>query len=180
MPSLSDLFKEFPFEYQSGDLSRGEISGIFSDSRKVVPGALFVAVAGENTDGHLFIQNAIEQGASAVVGEKPKAANLPVPYVQVKNSRQSLAYLAAAFYGYPARKMTMIGVTGTDGKTTTVQMITRILEEAGHTVAMASTINLWLGRSVERIFSTVATGMMNCRGEWEPTCCPAEPVTIFC
>ena len=145
MPSLSDLFKEFPFEYQSGDLSRGEISGIFSDSRKVVPGALFVAVAGENTDGHLFIQNAIEQGASAVVGEKPKAANLPVPYVQVKNSRQSLAYLAAAFYGYPARKMTMIGVTGTDGKTTTCNLLFQILISAGIKAGMISTVNAVIG-----------------------------------
>lgn len=145
MPSLSDLFKEFPFDYQSGDLSNPEITGIVSDSRKVVPGALFVAVAGDNTDGHLFIQTAIEEGASAVVGEKPKSIDLHVPYVQVKNSRQSLAYLAAAFHGYPARKLTMIGVTGTDGKTTTCNLLFQILMSAGIKAGMISTVNAVIG-----------------------------------
>ena len=86
-------------------------------------------MSGEYFDGHKYIQNAIEQGAVAVVGEQ-EIRDLSVPYIQVENARQSLAHLAAAYYDYPARKLTMLGVTGTDGKTTTCNFLYQILDKS--------------------------------------------------
>jgi UDP-N-acetylmuramoyl-L-alanyl-D-glutamate--2,6-diaminopimelate ligase len=148
MFTLSELFSEFPFGIR-GNIPAGiGIAEIASDSRKVEPGTLFVAVQGDNTDGHNFIKSAFERGASAVVGERTLPAGLTVPYVQVPNSRQALAYLAAAFYGYPARKMTMIGVTGTDGKTTTCNLLYQVLITAGLKAGMISTVNALVGDEV--------------------------------
>ncbi len=124
-----------------------EINGIVSDSRLVNPGNLFVALAGETTDGHLYIPDAIDRGAVAVVGTKP-ATSLKVPYLQVDDSRVALPHLAAAFYGFPARKLTVIGVTGTDGKTTTTNLIYSILKAAGYKAGMISTINAIVGEQV--------------------------------
>ena len=92
------------------------------DSRQVQDGFLFVAVPGLNVDGHRYISDAIERGAAAVVGTQPPQ-DLPVPYIQVADARRALAVLAAAYFGFPARQLTIIGVTGTDGKTTTSNMI---------------------------------------------------------
>lgn len=148
MLTLSELFTEFPFEIK-GIIPDGiVITGIVSDSRKMEPGALFVAVQGDIVDGHNFIMSAIERGAAAIVGERPLTVALTIPYVQVPNSRQALAYLAAAFYGYPARKMTMIGVTGTDGKTTTCNLLYRILITADLKPGMISTVNAVVGDEI--------------------------------
>lgn len=148
MLTLLDLFNEFPFEIQ-GTIPAGiGIAEIVSDSRKVGPGTLFVAVHGDNADGHNYIKSAIERGASAIVGDRTLPAGLTVPYVQVANSRQSLPYLAAAFYGYPARKLTMIGVTGTDGKTTTCNLLYQILMAAGLKAGLISTVNAVVGDEV--------------------------------
>src|SRR5512139_3941253 len=127
---LSAIVREFPYPYEpfAGD---AEISGVVSDSRLVEPGYLFVALAGGSTDGHRYIRSALERGAAAVAGTE-SIAPLEVPYLRVNDSRMALPYLAAAFYSYPARKMTMIGVTGTDGKTTTTNMIYQILLSAGY------------------------------------------------
>jgi len=123
------------------------ISGIVSDSRPVMPGFLFVAMTGGSSDGHDYIREAIAKGAAAVVGERI-ADGLSVPYIQVENSRQALAHLAAAYYGYPARHLTMVGVTGTDGKTTTSNLIYRILLAAGLKAGMISTVNAVIGDEV--------------------------------
>ena len=148
MLTLADLFNEFPFAIQ-GTIPAGiGIAEIVSDSRKVGPRTLFVAVQGDNTDGHDFIENAVERGASAIVGERTSPFGPTVPFVQVSNSRQSLAYLAAAFYGYPARKMTMIGVTGTDGKTTTCNLLYQILITAVLKAGMISTVNAVIGDEI--------------------------------
>jgi UDP-N-acetylmuramoyl-L-alanyl-D-glutamate--2,6-diaminopimelate ligase len=143
---LSKLISELPFSYNltSGD---PEITGIVSDSRLVKPGYLFVALAGGTTDGHLYIPAAIEQGAVAVVVIRP-VAHLNVPYLQVEDSRVTLPYLAAAFYGFPGRNLTVIGVTGTDGKTTTTNLIHAILQAAGYKSGMISTINAVIGDQV--------------------------------
>jgi len=113
----------------------------------VKPGALFVACTGGATDGHKYIPDAIAKGAAVVVGEQA-LAGLAVPYIQVENSRRSLAHLAAAFYGYPARRLTMIGVTGTDGKTTTTNLLYQILLTAGIKAGMISTVNAVIGDQV--------------------------------
>src|SRR4030065_1060514 len=129
MIKLSDLVREFPFTHSpiKGD---PEVAGIVSDSRQVRPGDLFVALAGGTTDGHRYIPTAIERGAVAVVGTMYDL-HLGVPYLQVQESRMALPHLAAAFYGNPGRKLTVIGVTGTDGKTTTTNMIHALLLAAG-------------------------------------------------
>ena len=120
------------------------INGIALDSRHVLRGNLFVALSGISEDGHRFIPDAIRRGASAVVGTH-ELSGLGVPYIQVDDSRLALAYLSAAFYDFPARKLLMIGVTGTDGKTTTVNLIYNIFKAAGLNVGMISTVNAIIG-----------------------------------
>jgi UDP-N-acetylmuramoyl-L-alanyl-D-glutamate--2,6-diaminopimelate ligase len=117
------------------------VTGVTGDSRKVQPGNLFVARSGDTFDGHVFIHDAVMSGATAVVGERPAAeVQTPVPYVRVQDGREALAWLSAAWNGFPARKLTMIGVTGTDGKTTTVNLIYGILQAAGVRAGMISTV----------------------------------------
>jgi len=145
--SLSDLFSSFPFTYKGSSGVDCPVTAITADSRQVQPGALFVACTGGATDGHKYIPDAIAKGAAAVVGEQT-LAGLAVPYIQVGNSRQSLAHLAAAFYGFPARKLTMIGVTGTDGKTTTTNLLYQIMLTAGIKAGMISTVNAVIGDQV--------------------------------
>ena len=110
---LSDLFIDFPFDFSPTTLPDVALTGISIDSRSVKPGDLFVAMQGSSVDGHDFIPKAIENGALVVMGRK-SLDHLPVPYVRLENPRQALTYLAAAFYDWPARKLTVIGVTGTD------------------------------------------------------------------
>jgi UDP-N-acetylmuramoyl-L-alanyl-D-glutamate--2,6-diaminopimelate ligase len=120
------------------------ISGLQQDSRLVMPGDLFIALEGGSVDGHRFIPGVLERGAAAVMGTRP-FADLPAPYVQVEDGRLALAHLAAAFYRFPARKMMVIGVTGTDGKTTTANLIYHVLQAAGLRAGMISTVNALIG-----------------------------------
>lgn len=124
-----------------------KITGIAFDSRQVEPGDLFVAFSGFNQDGHAFIPHAIERGASAVVGTGA-FGSLPVPYVQVSDSRLALAELSAALQGFPARHLTMVGITGTDGKTTTTNLLYQILQAARLPAGMISTVNAVIGEQV--------------------------------
>lgn len=105
-----------------------EIGGICYDSRLAAPGQLFVAVVGFSSDGHKYIPMAIGKGASAVLCEK--APETDVPYILVSNTRYALAIVSGNFYGNPARNMKMIGITGTNGKTTSTYLIKHILEES--------------------------------------------------
>jgi UDP-N-acetylmuramoyl-L-alanyl-D-glutamate--2,6-diaminopimelate ligase len=119
---------------------------VVEDSRQVEPGGIFVARVGGSVDGHAYIAAAVERGAAAVVGEKsPGEVACSVPYVQVADAGQALAHLAAAYEDFPARMLVMIGVTGTDGKTTTSNLIYSILKSAGVKAGMISTINAMLG-----------------------------------
>ena len=125
-----------------------KLMGITSDSRQVSPGALFVAVSGLQVDGHDFIAQALDAGAVAVVGERRRTElSLPTtfPYARVENARAVLGWLHAAWQGFPSRKLTLIGVTGTDGKTTTTNLIHAMLTRAGERVGMVSTVNARIG-----------------------------------
>ena len=113
-----------------------EIGEVRYDSRAVEKGDLFVAIRGYATDGHRYIEKALAQGAAAIVCEEAPAG---APAVVVENSRRALAEIAANRFGHPADSMVMLGVTGTNGKTTTTYLIKHILEQAGHTVGLIGT-----------------------------------------
>lgn len=117
-----------------------KVTGVAFDSRQVEPGFIFVPLVGLNADGHQFIPAALKNGALAIVGSQP-AENFDVPYVQVADTRLALAQLSAAFYDFPARQLTVIGVTGTDGKTTTATLIYDILQAAGLSAGIISTVS---------------------------------------
>ena len=126
------------------------ISGIRIDSRDVQDGDLYVALLGTRRDGHDYIVESVAAGAAAVLGTRDEMeyAGLEVPYVQVADARKALAELAAAWYGYPARQLVVIGVTGTDGKTTTVNLIYHILKKAKLKTGLISTVNAVIGDRV--------------------------------
>ncbi len=107
------------------------IASIEYDSRRVTSDSLFVAISGEKFDGYDFAEQAVANGAVAVLGEN-KECSLPETHVSVPSARQAMAAVAARFYGYPATKLNLFGVTGTNGKTTTCFLIRDILEAAGH------------------------------------------------
>lgn len=142
--SLSVLLEQTGIAIPKGLSAHIFVRDITMDSRRVKPGGLFVAWDGMQADGHLHISDAVAGGAVAVIGTKP-ITEPGVPYIQVKDSRSAYAWLSAAFYGFPARKLTVIGVTGTDGKTTTTNLIYKILQAAGERVGMISTVSAIIG-----------------------------------
>ncbi len=146
--SLADLLAAVPAYHTMAEfLGEIRVTAITSDSRRVKPGALFVAYPGVWVDGHRYIPDAVARGAVAVLGERPpeEYADLPVPYVQVPDGREALAWLAAAWYGHPSRELRVVGVTGTDGKTTTTALIAAVLEATGAPVGVISTIGARIG-----------------------------------
>jgi UDP-N-acetylmuramoyl-L-alanyl-D-glutamate--2,6-diaminopimelate ligase len=127
--TLQHIFAELPPPFFLKDVPEIPINGISIDSRVVKPGHLFVALAGGTVDGHDYLQKAIDNGAVAVVGEK-EIGGLPVPYIRLENTRRALTWIAGSFHDWPGRKLTVIGVTGTDGKTTTTYLLHQILMAA--------------------------------------------------
>ncbi len=126
----------------AGDIEL-EVKDIQFDSRKVTEGTLFVAQRGTKVDGHDFIGKAVEQGAVAVVCEesgKRKEGNKKVAFVEVKDSSEALGLMVANFYRHPSRQLKLIGITGTNGKTTTVTLLHRMFRLLGHHVGLVSTI----------------------------------------
>ena len=121
------------------------IQHITSDSRAVGKDDLFVAIPGVAVDGHRYIAAALQAGAAACVVERlvPELADTPV--IVVPNAREAYAYLQAAYYGNPSREIVLIGVTGTDGKTTTTRLINAILRAAGKAVGSINTVGAEIG-----------------------------------
>lgn len=125
-----------------------EITHIAENSQQARPGTLFVAVRGSVHDGHKFVADALKRGAMAVAGvlaERPDGLPENVPYVHVPDDRSAVAELSAAFFGHPSRKLQVVGVTGTDGKTTTATLIHSILLAAGKRAGLISTIRAEIG-----------------------------------
>lgn len=132
-----------------------EISGIAYDSRKVVRNGIFVAIRGENVNGHDFIADAIKNGAVAVVGEKTKFSAAPFLFVRVDDGRKALACIANNFYERPSENLSVIGITGTNGKTTTSYLIKSILEAWEKRVGLIGTIEYSIGdRRYEALHTT--------------------------
>jgi UDP-N-acetylmuramoyl-L-alanyl-D-glutamate--2,6-diaminopimelate ligase len=148
---LKQILDNIPLSYKSTTQQFNvEIEGIQYDSRLVEPGDIFVALVGSNFDGHKYIETAVKKGALAVAGTQSVEdwKHLKVPYLQFDHSRVALAHLSASFYDHPSRSMVLIGVTGTDGKTTTSNMIYQILKSAGLKAGMISTVNALIGDEV--------------------------------
>ena len=124
---------------------RLQVRGVTCDSRQVTPGDIFVAVPGVAVDGHRFVPEALKAGAIACVVERmlPELAGFPTAVVP--NAREALAYLQAALHGFPGRKLKVVGVTGTDGKTTTVRLIAAILKAADKQVGWVDTVSVGVG-----------------------------------
>lgn len=140
---LTDLFADVPSLSPIPDVM---VTGIAIDSRLVEPGDVFFAVV-EGVDRYRFIDQVIAHGVIVVVGERPSIEQ-DIPYVQVANAREAMAHVSAAFYDHPSRKLTMIGVTGTDGKTTTINLIYQILKAADLNAGLISTVNAVIGDQV--------------------------------
>jgi len=124
---------------------REPVTAIAYDSRQVVPGSLFVAIRGFRHDGHAFIPDALARGAVAIVSENPCPPDFPRAWLQVEDARRALAELARAFYGHPSRALTLIGVTGTNGKTTTTYLIDAVIRASGERSARWGTIAYTIG-----------------------------------
>ncbi|MFC0186939.1 UDP-N-acetylmuramoyl-L-alanyl-D-glutamate--2,6-diaminopimelate ligase [Fictibacillus aquaticus] len=140
------------------DIDAITMSGLESNSSKVEEGFLFVAISGYKHDGHDFIEDAVNRGAAAVIGEKDEAEikglQEGVPYIQAANSREALALAASRFYERPDRKRTIIGITGTNGKTTTSFLLRDILEQAGISCSLFGTIANFLNGEERKAANT--------------------------
>ncbi|MDY6823685.1 MAG: UDP-N-acetylmuramoyl-L-alanyl-D-glutamate--2,6-diaminopimelate ligase [Thermodesulfobacteriota bacterium] len=142
-----------PVPGNGGVVTDPEITSIHYRSDRVQPGGLFVAIRGAVRDGHDFIADALDRGAVAVVVDRP--VSHPVIVAEVADTRAALAHLSARFYGYPARRLVMIGVTGTNGKTTTVALMERMLTAAGLETGVIGTENYrYLGRTLKNPLTT--------------------------
>ncbi|MGH2458564.1 MAG: Mur ligase family protein, partial [Chloroflexota bacterium] len=146
---LADLIRQTRVLSSDGDLAV-PVSGISADSRDVASGDIFVVRAGQHLDGRAFIGEAVEAGAVAIVSEPPAPPDLTVPTVLVPDARIALAELASALYDHPSRRIGLVGVTGTDGKTTTTHLVAAILNAAGLCAGLISTVAMAVGETTER------------------------------
>ena len=121
------------------------VTGVAHDSRRVGPGSVFVALRGLKVEGAAFAQQAIAAGAAAIVAEKPPEGPVAVPWITVPDSRVALAWMAAEFHGHPSREMTVVGITGTNGKTTTSYLLSAIFEAAGVRCGLMGTVTYRIG-----------------------------------
>jgi UDP-N-acetylmuramoyl-L-alanyl-D-glutamate--2,6-diaminopimelate ligase len=140
-----------------GDVISDIVRGVAYDSRRVAPGGVFVAIPGTHFDGHAFVGAAVAAGAAAVVVERPVAAAKAPVEVLVRRSQTALAAVAAWWYGDPGTKLGVIGVTGTDGKTTTVALVAAALRAAGVRTGLVSTAALGIGGGLADVMAHVTT-----------------------
>ncbi|HIZ12579.1 MAG TPA: UDP-N-acetylmuramoyl-L-alanyl-D-glutamate--2,6-diaminopimelate ligase [Candidatus Mediterraneibacter stercorigallinarum] len=141
---LDKLLERLQYEVVQGS-DETEITTLVNDSRKVEAGSVFVCISGAVSDGHRFAADVAAKGAAAVVVEKDVEVPSDVTVIKVADTRYALALMSAAYFGYPADKLKIIGITGTKGKTTTTYMIRSILEGVGHKVGLIGTIEAIIG-----------------------------------
>ncbi len=142
---LSDLLKDIEYTCVSGSVET-EVTAVCYDSRKEIPeGAAFICIKGAVSDGHDSAADVIEKGAGVIIAERVLDIKKDIVQIITKDTRKALACVSAAWFGYPARKLKTIGITGTKGKSTTSYMIKSILEEAGHKVGIIGTIGVCIG-----------------------------------
>ncbi len=141
---LTQLLERLRYEVSQG--SDGiNVTELINDSRKVTEGSVFVCISGAVSDGHAFARDVAEKGAAALVVEKDVDVPQNVTVIRVEDTRYALALMSAAYFGYPAEKLKVIGITGTKGKTTTTYMVKSILEGVGHKVGLIGTIEALIG-----------------------------------
>ena len=148
MKTIRELLNNIDVIHSMGLLDR-EIKSICFDTREVSASSMFVAQQGTKVDGHDFIEQAIEKGATCIVLERmPKQQNSDITYIQVQSSSQTLALLACNYYENPSRKLNLVGITGTNGKTTTVTLLYRLFSDLGFKTGLLSTIENRIGQDV--------------------------------
>lgn len=142
---LAELLNDIDYKIVSGT-GDVDISSVAYDSRKVTEGGLFVCITGFNTDGHIYALSAIDNGAKAIAAER-EIRGIPedITVIIISNTRKALALISAAFYNRPSDKMNVIGITGTNGKTTTTYLIKTILDSIGHQTGVIGTIGNMIG-----------------------------------
>lgn len=144
---LAQLLERLEYEVVQGS-DETEITTLENDSRKAAAGSVFVCITGAVSDGHSYVRSVAEKGAAAVVVEKDIEAPEHVTVIKVADTRYALAYISAAYFGYPAEKLKVIGITGTKGKTTTTYMVKSILEGVGRKVGLIGTIEAIIGSEI--------------------------------
>jgi UDP-N-acetylmuramoyl-L-alanyl-D-glutamate--2,6-diaminopimelate ligase len=150
---LSDILKDVESLQVEGSLDR-DITGIVYDSRRVMPGNLFVAVRGAHTDGHRFVDMAIDRGAAAILLEEDAGISPRATRIRVQDARRTMALAADRFYSHPSQQLKVVGITGTNGKTTTAFMTKAIMEAADIATGLLGTVQYEVG---ERIIPAVRT-----------------------
>ncbi|WP_462226644.1 UDP-N-acetylmuramoyl-L-alanyl-D-glutamate--2,6-diaminopimelate ligase [Alkalibacterium sp.] len=155
-----DVIKNITDIPENEELNNIKIEGINEKSTDIEKGHVFVAIEGYEKDGHSYINHVVEQGAAVVVGQKP-IDNLPVPYIQVPDSRKILGQLAANFYNHPCKDKLVVGITGTNGKTTTGLLTTHLLRKAGYSVSFFGTVfNEMNGKRLDSSLTTPSASMI--------------------
>ena len=141
---LNQLLERLEYQVAQGS-DEIEVTTLINDSRKVEKGSVFVCISGAVSDGHKYIPDVAEKGAAAVVVERDVEAPENMTVIRVEDTRYALALMSAAYFGYPAEKLKVIGITGTKGKTTTTYMIKSILDSVGYKVGLIGTIEAIIG-----------------------------------
>lgn len=145
---ITELVNRIPVVEIHGDNNR-EVSELVFDSRKVTENSLYIAIRGTIVDGHSFIASSIEKGATTIVCEEfPETLAENVTYIKVKDSAKALGHLASNFYGNPSRKLKLIGVTGTNGKTSVSTLLFDVFRNLGYDSALLSTVEIRIGEEI--------------------------------
>ena len=144
-PTLQSLLQDIPVVERRGDWST-RVTSLVTDSRRILPGSLFFALPGLRTSGHQFLDDVISRGASAIISSEPVAGLPAVAAAQVKETRKVLAEVARRYHGNPEQKLKLVGVTGTNGKTTITTLLRHLLQQTGENWGLIGSVRYQLGR----------------------------------